>query len=211
MSGNKWMSELKNKWEHTAPNIIFPDAAFYLWWKPSDLWNFLSGKLWTVALQSLQQNAQHDAEFLNPRAVTGLLATKDLVWDSTQLCKQHELVIQPGTAGQQWSVASTWLRNTVRTDPKELLWRKPLSAIKGLPLIPTFLIKKYLYVSIAKQANFKLCISWKKMWIFYLNLQEVEFWFGNITLCIPSAYTGLCTKMSVEGRRNGCSNLHSSH
>lgn len=54
-----------------------------------------------------------DAE---PRAVTGL-ATRDSVWDGAQLCEQHELVVKPGTAGQQWSVASTWLRNTIRADP----------------------------------------------------------------------------------------------
>lgn len=60
------------------------------------------------------------------------------------------LVIRLGTVDQQLSVAHSWLRNTVRADPKELLWRKPLNTIKGLPVVTKFLIKKKVYVSIVK-------------------------------------------------------------
>lgn len=41
------------------------------------------------------------------------------------------LVVQLGTVDQQLSVAGTWLRNTVRADPKELLWGKTHNSIKG--------------------------------------------------------------------------------
>lgn len=135
---------------------LFTSAESLMICRTSSLTSF--GLLLCSPCSGVFRRTQRDAE---PRAVTGL-ATRDSVWDSAQLWRQHKLVIQPGTAGQQWSVANTWLRNIVRADPKELLWRKPLKPIKGLPLVPKFLIKNYLYVSLAKQANFKLCISWKK-------------------------------------------------